>query len=264
MDRSRIMAGLVLVLVLVASAGCQLGGRLSPGSLVQGAPAAPPAQSRSITVSGSAEVRVVPDEVVLTVGVETWDKDINTAKSSNDHIVQRVLALAKDYGIEASHIQTDYVSIEPRYEDGYENRRFIGYFARKTIALTLRDVAQFEKLLSAVLTAGVNYVHGVEFRTTELRKYRDEARALAIRAAREKAQALAGELGQELGEPLTVREEQDSWWASYGAWWSYRGGMAAQNVVQNAGGAGAWDAAGPTAPGQIAVSARVTVGYELR
>jgi uncharacterized protein len=264
MNRWRILPGLVLLLVVTASAGCQPGQRAVAASPAVGAPAAAAAPARSISVSGSAEVRVVPDEVVLTLGVETWDKDINIAKRANDDIVQRVAALAKDYGLEPTHIQTDYISIEPRYEDSYENRRFIGYFVRKTIALTLSDVAQFEKLLSAVLAAGVNYVHGVDFRTTDLRKYRDQARALAIRAAQEKAQALAGELGQGLGAALTVREEQDSWWASYGAWWSYRGGTAAQNVTQNAGGAGGWDAAAPTAPGQIAVSARVTVEYELR
>lgn len=38
-------------------------------------------------------------------------------------------------------------------------------------------------------TGGSNYVHGVDFRTTELRVRRDRARALAIVAAKEKAEA---------------------------------------------------------------------------
>ena len=32
------------------------------------------AQPGVITVTGEAEIRVVPDEVILTLGVETWDK----------------------------------------------------------------------------------------------------------------------------------------------------------------------------------------------
>jgi len=105
----------------------------------------------------------------------------------------------------------------------------------------------------------------VDFRTTELRKHRDEARALAIKAAQEKAAALAGELGQTIGQPITISENQSSWWSWYGSWWGYRwGGSATQNVVQNAGGSGATLGDSALAPGQIAVNASVTVEFELK
>jgi uncharacterized protein YggE len=219
---------------------------------------------RLVTVTGDAEVRVVPDEVVLTLGVETWDKDLEKAKRQNSEIVARVLALASRYGIEPQHVQTDYVSIEPRYRDAYyEERDFIGYFVRMTIVITLRDLSQFEGLLSDALSAGVNYVQGIEFRTTDLRSHRDEARSLAIQAAREKAVALAGELGQKVGEPLTIQEEQNNWWSAYSSWWGSRWGAAmSQNVIQEAG-ASAFIGEDGLAPGQIGVNARVTVSFEL-
>ena len=221
--------------------------------------------SRVITVTGNAEVRVIPDEVILTLGVETWNKNMATARGQNDQIVAKVLALATQYGIAPEHIQTDYVSIEPRYRDGYyEERDFIGYFVHKTIVLTLRDLSKFEDLLAASLDAGVNYVHGIEFRTTELRTHRDEARALAIRAAQEKAEALAGELSQKVGEPITIQEVQSGWWSGYNAWWGSRwGGGAAQNVIQESGGVAALTE-GSLAPGQISVNAQVSVTFALQ
>lgn len=221
-------------------------------------------ETRTVTVTGEAEVRVVPDEVLLTLGVETWDKNLETAKGQNDGIVSKVLAVATRYGIEPQHVQTDYVNIEPRYRNGYyEERDFIGYFVHKNVVITLRDLSQFESLLSDVLQAGVNYVHGIEFRTTELRQNKDEARALAIQAAREKAAALGGELGQSVGDPLSIQEEQSGWWSGYNAWWgsSFGGGMS-QNVIQEAGGAAAL-ADSSVAPGQIKVNARVSVTFEL-
>ena len=226
-----------------------------------------PSQShepRLITVTGEAEVRVVPDEVILTLGVETWDKNLEMARSENDEIVKRVLALAADYDIPPEHVQTDYIGIEPRYKDGYyEERDFVGYFVHRTIVITLRDLSKFEGLLSGALTAGVNYVQGIEFRTTELRKHRDEARSLAIQAAREKATALAGELGQKVGEPQTIQENQSGWWSGYSAWWGSRwGGSMSQNVIQETGGT-AWTGEGSVAPGQVGVNARVTVSFEL-
>jgi uncharacterized protein YggE len=221
-------------------------------------------EPRRITVSGEAEVRVVPDEVILTLGVETWNKNLDVAKSQNDEIVKKVLTLTAEYGIKPEHVQTDYVSIEPRYRDGYyEPSDFIGYFVHKTIVITVQDLSKFEDLLSGALKAGVNYVQGIEFRTTELRQHRDEARALAIQAAKEKAIALAGELGQKVGDPLTIQEEQSGWWSSYGAWWGSRwGGAMTQNVIQEAGGASVL-ADSSLAPGQIEVNAGVTVSFEL-
>ena len=102
--------------------------------------------------------------------------------------------------------------------------------------VTLSDLSKFEDLLSGVLDAGANYVHNVKFQTTELRKYRDQARALAIKAAQEKATALAGELSQELGEPVTITEEQSSWqsWYGYG-WGSGWSSNPSQNVVVESG-----------------------------
>lgn len=221
-------------------------------------------EPRLITVTGDAEVRVVPDEVILTLGVETWDKDLSLAKTQNDDIVGRVLARVLELGVELQHVQTDYVNIEPRYRHGtYDEADFIGYFVRKTIVIKLKDLSKFERLLAETLDLGANYVLGIQFLTTELRKHRDEARGLAIRAAQEKASALAGELGEKVGAPRTIYEQQGGWRSSYDAWWERRwGGGMAQNVIQEAG-VGVLSVESGVAPGQITVNARVTVEFEL-
>jgi len=189
---------------------------------------------------------------------------MQTARNENDEIVKRVLALADDLGIPAQHVQTDYVSIEPRYRNGYyEERDFVGYFVHKNIVVTLRDLARFEDLLAGALDAGANYIHGIEFRTTELRQHRDQARALAIEAARQKAEAMAGELDQQIGQPLLIEEQQSGWWSGYNSWWGSRfGGGMAQNVIQEVGGVPVL-ADSSVAPGQIAVNARVAVTFEI-
>jgi uncharacterized protein YggE len=220
---------------------------------------------RLITVTGAAEVRVSPDEVILTLGVETWDKDLDIAKKQNDERVKQVLALAKQYKIEPKYVQTDHLSIEPRYKDGYTQENFIGFFVRKTIVFTLNDISKFEDLLSSALEVGANYVHGVQFRTTKLRQYRDQARALAIKVAKEKAKALAKELGQRIGKPHSIHEEHSGWWHWYNSWWGSRwGGQSmAQNVIQSTGDS-SLESGESIALGQISVNARVRVSFELR
>jgi len=219
----------------------------------------------SISVTGDAVVKVVPDEVILTLGVETRHEELSVAKRHNDERVQRVIAAAKYLGVEEKFIQTDFINISPEYE--YLSNsidRIVGFRVGKTIQITLRDIDQFDELITSALESGANYVHGIDFRTTELRKYRDQARALAIKAAEEKAQALAEELGRNAGEPQSIVEQSSGWWSSYNSWWGSRwGNYMSQNVIQNAG-LQAFTTEDGTALGQISVNASVHVTFELK
>jgi uncharacterized protein YggE len=221
---------------------------------------------RLITVNGDADVKVAPDEVVITLGVQVWNEKLSAAKSEHDMKIKKSLAVIKGFGIEDRHIQTEYVNIQPTYKSYPDDKIVDGYTVSKTIVVTLKDIAKFEDLLTAVLESGVNYVHGIQFRTTELRKHRDKARSLAIKAAKEKAVALAAELDQKVGEPQTINEDYSGWWSWYGGWWgSYYGGGMAQNVVQNVGGgSSSLSDESTVAPGQITVNAKVTVSFILK
>jgi uncharacterized protein YggE len=220
-------------------------------------------QGGTISVSGEAIVKVIPDEVIMTMGVETWHRELSVAKRRNDDRVSEILRLAKKFGIENREIQTEYISIEPRYQDPYDRGVIEGYFVRKTIMVTLRDLEQFDPFLTAVTEAGVTHVHGIQFRTTELRKYRDQARALALQAASEKAGDMAAVLKADIGAPQSVYEDHVGWYSWYGyGWWGSQYGFASQNVVQTVGGP-SLETDSTLAAGQISVSAKVSVTFEL-
>jgi hypothetical protein len=217
-------------------------------------------EPRSVTVTGDADVKVVPDVVEVTVGVESLDTTVAAVKKKNDEAVAHVLGAAKAAGVDPKDAQTEYIYLEPRYRS-YQDRDISGYVARRTVKLTVHDVRAFEPVLSAVLEAGGNVVQGVQFRTTDLRKYRDQARDLAVKAAREKAEDLAKALGQQIDRPHLIAEEQSTWSSPFG-WWGGGGGTS-QNVVQSAG-PSASESRDTVAPGQIAVNARVRVTFELK
>ena len=69
------------------------------------------------------------------------------------------------------------------------------------------------------------------FYTSELRKYRDQARDLAMKAASEKAQALANAAGAQTGCVLNINE--NSWSYFNGLWGGRNNSLMTQNVVQN-------------------------------
>lgn len=208
---------------------------------------------RLITVTGEAEVNVPPDEVIFDLTVQTIHKDLRTAKAQTDDRLKKVIELTRKYKVLPKDVQTDYIKLEPRYRGNDESRLFIGYSVRKDLVFTLRDVSQAEGLLSELIELGVSRLNSVRFQTSEIRKHRDQARAMAIRAAQEKAAALTAQIGQKIGKAYSIEEEIPSRVSSM------------SNVSQNSFSSSddATDSEGTLALGQIKVSARVTVKFEL-
>lgn len=230
----------------------------------------------TISVSGSAEIRVVPDEVVITAAVESRAKEVATACKDNETSIRSIVEFLKAAGVEDKHITTEYISIEPIMrrpvypskgqavqtnananpfspggeadEDAIEQP--VGYLARRQFAITIVDLAKFEDLYCGLVGRGINRVSGIEFRTSKLREHRDAARLKAVRAAKEKAQAMAAELGATVVAIKTVNESRESF-----------GRSAMQNSMSNPfGGEGASEV---FAVGQIQITAAVDVVFYL-
>ncbi len=220
-----------------------------------------------ITVNGEAVVKVQPDQIIITFGIETWDKNIMLAKQENNEIMKKAIVVIKEAGIREKDIQTDYLSIEPRYGDNYEKRNFIGYFVRNTLVVTTAEPDKVENLVTGVLQSGVNYIHSINFQTTEFKKYREQARELALNAAKEKAEKMAGTLDQTIGNPIQISEGYggNNWWY-YSSWngWGYgsRSNYMSQNVMQNID-SGSNEISETIALGKISIKANVTVTFEL-
>lgn len=218
-----------------------------------------------ITVTGEAVVKVTPDKVTILLGIETWDKDIQNAKQQNNAILNKVIKAIKKTGVNEKDVQTDHLSIEPRYKSSYSKEDFIGYFVRNSISVTLTEPDKVETLITGVLAAGITHIHGIQFETRQYKKYREEARRLALEAAREKGEKMAAVFGKKLGQPIQINELSNySPWSYYGSWWGYgRGQAMSQNVMQNAGGQ-ANDISGSIALGKISIKGSVSVVFGLK
>jgi uncharacterized protein YggE len=218
-----------------------------------------------VTTTGEATVNVRPDEVLVNLGVETFDKGLAESKAANDGASRRLLAAIHDLGVEDKYVQTDVMQVQIEYNDGGIRHGIAGYTCRRAYAVTLKDITRFERLIDAALNNGANCLMGFEFRTTELRKHRDEARRLAIKAAKEKAAALAGELDMALGSPRTINEGGIGYWGYTGGWWGWggRGGYMTQNVMQQAPGSGGGEGGEALPLGQVAIRAQVSVVFDM-
>lgn len=223
----------------------------------------------TITVSGSAEIRVPPNEVMLSLEVQKLNKDINVAKKQNDETVAKILDLTRRFGILAQNVQTNFIAVDMQYEaasefgrkiydaDGVEKKVFRGYLVSKTVVVRLTEIARFEEFFSEVLKTGLSEVKNVYFETSKLRENRDKAREQAMKAAKEKATAMAAAIGQTIGKAITITEHAPS-----------HSSFSAQQNVMNfsamGSGAGNFEGSETFAPGSIKVHAQVSVTFLLQ
>ena len=209
--------------------------------------------SKFVRVIGTSEVKVVPDRAVIEVGVEKQDPRASVAKHAEDAAARKILAAMRANGIDEKDIQTTYLWLQQR--SSYLKKQRVYYFvAAQTMTVTVRDISKLDTLLEALVQAGGNRIDSIEYEISDLRKYRDQARNLAVKAAREKAGALAQALGQEIGKAQQVEEVPE---VNY----QYSGGMLSNSVSE---GESRARAAGPSlAAGQKTISASVTVQFDL-
>jgi uncharacterized protein YggE len=209
--------------------------------------------SKVVRVVGTSEVKVVPDRAVIEVGVEKQDSSASVAKHAEDAAARRILTTLRGSGVEEKDVQTTFLSLQPQ---SYTKKGVrISYFvAAQTMTITVRDLPKLDTLLEALIKAGGNRIDSIGYETSDLRKYRDQARELAVKAAREKAGDLAKALGQDIGKAQSIEEVPESEsivntrFNSYNAW---------------ANSAPAKMVAPSISVGQKSISASVMVSFEL-
>ncbi|WP_424245255.1 hypothetical protein Dip510_000286 [Elusimicrobium posterum] len=223
-------------------------------------------EKERFSVNADAEVRIKPDRVTITFGVNESEEVLKTGKDRMKKVVGEALAFCKKNGVKDKYIQTENIYISPRTKRKYEhnNRKYpdgvdvIYYDFNQTFTVTLEDLTKYDTILYGLLDLGINKVENVNFYSTQMRKYRDEARLAAIKHAQEKAALLTGAVGIKLGKVVNISED------SYQSYWGgYRNAMSnvSQNMVQNYGGGD--EEATDLAAGMISVKAKVTLYYDL-
>ncbi|MBC3540519.1 SIMPL domain-containing protein [Rufibacter sediminis] len=159
-----------------------------------------------VSTSGLGEVKVQPDQITFTTGVEIREKTLEDARRVADQRTAALLTFLKKNGVDDKHVQTAYLSLQPVYtgEFGQTTPQF--YQATRSISVTLNKIDKFDELMSGLYKAGANRVDGISYQSSQLKKHQEEARKRAVQDAKQKAMALASELGAKVGRPYQINE----------------------------------------------------------
>ena len=204
---------------------------------------------RLITVTASAEVSVVPDKAEITVGVRTEQKEARAAQDENTKIVNQVIALLKERGVDDKSIRTSGYNMYPRYD--YEHdEAIIGYNVETTLTIKDQEISEVGTVLSECVEAGATSIHNINYFCSTYSEAYEEALTLAVAKSREKADVLAQAAGKEVRDVVSITEGYQNNSSEY------------SNVRMEAKAADAMDVS--IMPGETSITANVTVSYRMR
>jgi uncharacterized protein len=182
------------------------------------------ANPSTVSTSGTSTTEVRPDQVSVTVGVETNDTTAQEAVSQNANLTAQVITAVMGLGINENLIETSSFSVSPIYEprqplqpcieiyppppECETRQEIIGYRVTNTVTATL-DVPFLRMLtqptpdlnagqvIDAAIGAGANRVDAVVFFISQDRQQeiRDTLISDAIANARQRANIAAEALG---------------------------------------------------------------------
>lgn len=165
-------------------------------------------QVPQISVTGEGEIKVVPDQAVITATVETKGNVAKEVKKQNDQQIELVLKLIKKMNLAPTDYKTQRVSLNPQYD--YEKKKTT-YNATQTIEILVRDLSKYDPLMEGLVDQGVNRIDNVVFQSSNLSKYQSEARKMAMKDAKSKAEDYVGVLGQKVDKAMVIADNSQSY-----------------------------------------------------
>ncbi len=214
------------------------------------------AESKLVTVSGNVEKMVNPDQVEISLGVSTLNADVQESQRLNAELTSSVMAALIEAGIKEDEIQTISYRVyeEKQWDYKEEKEETSGYRATNNIKITLEDISSAGSVVDIAVKAGANNVNSIIFSLSEEKQKQIKLDALkeASSMAKLKAENVSAGLGVTLGEIHSITEQSFYYSPNYASVESARDFDGVSSAVT------------PVSPGDVSVSASVSLQYEIK
>ena len=213
--------------------------------------------SQTISASGSASIKVLPDEAAIYLQILTEDKSADLAKDKNAEILDKVTTALLKIELEKKDIQTDSFNIYPKYNYDEGKQEIIGYTVNHRLRIVTEDFDNVGKIIDAAVDNGA-LVESINFELSNEKQAEFKKQALeeASKDAREKADAIAAGLNARIGSLVSVTASS----FDYYPYPIFR----AETLEVGIAGAEAKMAVTDISPKELEVTAQVSVVYKVK
>lgn len=161
-----------------------------------------------INVSGEGKIKIVPDQALILVSLETKGSNAIDVKKENDKKIDAVLKIIKKSNIAKEDFLTQRVALNPNYD--YEKKKH-NYIATQSIQILLKDLLQYDVLMELLVETGINRIDNVEFKSSKIVQLQSDARKLAIKDAKAKAEDFVSVLNQKVGKAIIISDNSQTY-----------------------------------------------------
>jgi uncharacterized protein YggE len=203
----------------------------------------PPA---TVQATGTASVSVTPDQATINVSAVTQAATAQGATSQNATIAANIIAQITQAVGTAGTVQTVNYSVSPNYNYPQNGSPILtGYTVTNSIQVTLSDLTITGKIIDTAVQAGASRIDSLQFSLKDDSTARAQALSAATLKAKAKATAMAASVGLTASAFITIQES----------------GAVVQPLVLT--GTAGVAASTPVQPGQLTVTANVTISMRL-
>ncbi|MCA9081824.1 MAG: SIMPL domain-containing protein [Planctomycetaceae bacterium] len=154
--------------------------------------------AHQMTYSGTAEVRVVPEEIRLVMAVTSEGASGSECRQLSQEKITAVKQAWAKLGIAEQEIVVDFISVLPRYEwlaqengaRGSYIQQLAGYRLQENLHISVANEEAAMQAIYAAMNVGVSDVVTFDYWSSQLGAQLKVARQQALKAAQEKAELL--------------------------------------------------------------------------
>ena len=160
---------------------------------------------KTTTVTGSAEMEVIPDEIYVQVDLKEYEKK-GQGKVNIEELKKDFLIAAKSLGIADSLISI-------ASYDGYNENPWLRKKKRKdelyasiSYEIKFKESKQLDAMVEKLDDNATSNFFIQRTSHSRLAEYRKQLKIAAVKAAKEKAQYLSSAIGETTGDAITINE----------------------------------------------------------
>lgn len=170
-----------------------------------------------IDVTGSSEIEVDPDEIVLSIRIrEYWEEEFARRSRPEDYRTKVPLErIERDLfdALSRCGVKREDVTVQGLGDSWRQQGK--DFLVGKQYRVRVCDFKTVNRILSVLDTRGVENLGIAELKNKDLARYREKGKIEALKAARDKASYLLESVGKRLGDIRFIEEPDED--GFYGA-----------------------------------------------
>jgi len=165
---------------------------------------------KTINVSGSADMEIVPDEIYVQVDLKEYKKK-GENKVELEKIKADFLSKCKSAGIEDSLVSiASYEGTNYNYWLMRRQKKNPDMFAGIAYQIKFRDSKKMDQLVELLDDEATANFRIVKVSHSKMTEYRKQLKIQAIKAAKDKGVYLSEAINEKIGEAITITEPEEN------------------------------------------------------